>query len=178
MKLEELKITHAPILEGKQLSIYEDLLPLLMLSEEGEGGEMGTPTETQPADAPPTPAVSTPADGGWGRGPFRPGGGMNGNHWFNEFYKTLKNLVVANNVLKRMGELGISKEGKKRIQMAAKVAARNVNLLLSNPGATAYKIPVWTFDKPKAPKIQRWNEGFAYEFKKELAKLDEQQFVD
>ena len=176
MKLEELKATPAPILEGKQLSIYEGLLPFLLI-ETADGGTV-VASDSQPAGAPSTPAVSTPADGGWGRGPFRPGGGMNGNHWFSEFYKTLKNLIVANNVLKRMGELGISKEGKKRVQMAAKVAARNVDLLLSNPGATAYKIPVWTFDKPKAPKIQRWNEGFAYEFKKELAKLDEQQIVD
>ena len=73
-----------------------------------------------------------------------------------------------------MKELGIDDAGIKRIKDAAKKAAKNVNSLLSNPRATAYRIPQWTFDKPKPPVIKRWNEGFAHEFKSELSRLNEQ----
>lgn len=186
MKLNEL-MNLTPLLEGKRLEVYESLLPLLLIKEEGEGGGEGGTTDPsggggevvspQPVDAPVTPAPPTRGDGGWGRGPLS-GVGFGGGKWFNEFYKTLKNLIVTTNVLKRMKELGIKPEGQKRVKNAAQKAAQQVNSLLSNPRATAYKIPVWTFDKPKTPKIKRWNEAFAYEFKAELAKLNEQQIED
>lgn len=162
MKLEELKSTSI-VLEGEQQTIYEALLPLLVV-ETADGVVAG---DGQPGD------VSTSPGAGWGHGPFRPGGGMNGNHWFNEFYRTIKNLVITKKVLSRMKEIGIDDAGQKRVQQAAKNAAKQVNDLLMNPRATAYKIPVWTFDKPKTPVIKRWNEGFAHEFKRELSKLNE-----
>lgn len=172
MKLDEL-LNSPVLLEGTRLIVYEELLQLLLISEDDElgGGEIVTP---QPVDAPDVPP--TRGDGGWGPGPFsRPGIGFGGGKWFNEFYRSLKNLIVSSNILKRMKELGIKPEGQKRVKMAAKTAAKHVNLLLNSPRATAYRIPVWTFDKPKTPKIKRWNEGFAYEFKKELSKLHEYQ---
>jgi len=144
----------------------------------GNGG--GTVLNPQPI-GPPMPAPPTPptrGDGGWGRGPFNPGVGFGAGHWFTEFYKTIKYLVVAKKVKKRMKELGISNSGMARVSQAATTAAKNVSDLLNNPRATAYRIPQWTFDKPKTPTIKRWNEGFAYEFKRELSKLNEQQIVD
>lgn len=175
MKLDEL--LGNTLLEGKRLEIYEDLLPLLLIEDGdgGGGGGFGDIPTPNPPDTPPIP--STPGNGGWGHGPFRPGGGMNGNHWFGEFYNTLKNLIIAGNVLKRMKELGISAAGTKRIKDAAKKAAKNVNDLLSNPRATAYRIPQWTFDSPKTPVIKRWNEAFAHEFKAELTKLTESSII-
>jgi len=185
MKLDEL-LNPPTLLEGKRLAIYESLLPMLLM-EEGEGGgdaggvpAVGDSTggsgdiTGEPVQPPPV-GTTTNSTGGWGRGPLT---GFGGNRWFNEFYNTLRNLVVMTKISKRMKEIGISKEGSKRVKMAAKVAARNVKLLLSNPGATAYRIPQWTFDRPKTPVIKRWNEGFAHEFKKELAKLNEYQMLD
>lgn len=186
MKIDEL-LNPPVLLEGRRLTIYEELLPLLLMEEGEGGGDAGgvpavgdstggsgdiTGEPVQPPSVGTTPTTST---GGWGRGPLA---GFGGGRWFNEFYNSLKNLVVTNRILKRMTQLGISKQGKKRVKMAAKVAARNVNLLLSNPGATAYRIPQWTFDKPKTPVIKRWNEGFAHEFKNELAKITEYQMLD
>ena len=194
MKLDELLNSPPALLEGKRLQVYETILPYLLI-EDGEAGGVpsvgdstgGTGDITgTPVKAPDVPtstgsgAVNTPTPtgntGGWGRGPFTTG--MGGNHWFNELYNTVRNLVVMTKLAKRMKEVGISNSGAKRVKMAAKVAAKNVRLLLSNPGATAYRIPQWTFDKPKTPMIKRWNEGFAYEFEQELAKLDEYQMLD
>lgn len=193
MKIDELlnaPATPAPlILEGKRLAVYENILPMLLI-EDGEGGGGGegggSPPPSvgdstggsgditgEPVQAPNVP--TTRPDGGWGRGPLT---GFGGGRWFNELYNTVRNLVVLTKLSKRMKEIGIGKEGSKRVKTAAKVAAKNVKLLLSNPGATAYRIPQWTFDKPKTPVIKRWNEGFAHEFKKELAKLDEYQMLD
>lgn len=156
MKIEELLIEPRPLLEGRQLDVYNLLLPLLLIQEE---------------DAPPD--VTTPPDGGWHRpGPFRPGGGMNGNHWFNQLYSTLKNLMIATNISKRLKELGIKGEGAKRVKLAQKIAAKHVKLLLMNPGATAYRIPVWTTAKPPRPVIKMWNEAFATEFARQLSLLE------
>lgn len=161
------------MLEGTQLQVFESLIPFLLIEDDGDGGgEIITP---QPADAPPTPPVR--GDGGWGRGPFNPVGFGPGK-WFSEFYNTVKQLIVSNNILKRMKELHISDNGQKRVKKAAKQAAINVNSLLANPRATAYKIPQWTFDSPKTPVIKRWNEGFTHEFKLELSKLNEQQILN
>jgi hypothetical protein len=189
MKLNEL--LNQSLLEGKRLAVYESLIPIFML-EDGEGGDgggvptVGDSTGTsagditgEPIDAPTLPPNTPSSNGGWGHGPFNPGGvGMGAGHWFNEFYRTLKNLVVISQVSKRMKELGIGKEGTKRVRQAVKQAAKNVNTLLTNPRATAYRIPQWTFDKPKTPMIKRWNEGFAYELKQELSKLNEQQILN
>lgn len=70
-----------------------------------------------------------------------------------------------------MNELGLDKDAQKRVKMAAKVAAKHVTLLLSNPGATAYRIPVWTTQAPPKPVIRVWNEEFAKEFSKQLSKI-------
>jgi len=187
MKLDELLNPPVALLEGKRLAIYESILPMLLVEEgEGGGGEGAPPSvgdstggsgdiTGEPVQAPDVGNPPTNSTGGWGRGPLT---GFGGGRWFNELYNTVRNLVVLTKLSKRMKEIGIGKEGTKRVQAAAKTAAKNVRLLLSNPGATAYRIPQWTFDKPKTPVIKRWNEGFAYEFKKELAKLDENQMLD
>ena len=176
MKIQELLSVPKPLLEGQILAIYEDLLPHLFISEEdGGGGDGGSPGDggTPPDVTPDPPPVQPPGGGGWYRpGPFRPGGmGMNGNHWFNQLYMTLKNLAVASNIAKRLKELGIKGDGVKRIRLAQKTAAKHVKLLLSNPGATAYRIPVWTIAKPPKQVIKMWNEAFAREFAKELSKI-------
>jgi len=185
MKLSE--ITQRPtLLEGKRLEVYEALLPLLLIEEDGEAAGTTNPGDASGGVVDPTPVTSTTAadsapstrsDGGWGRGPFNPMGNGPGR-WFIELYNSVKQLIIANNIVKRMKELGISSAGASRVQKAAKQAASNVNYLLSNPMATVNRIPVWTFDKPKAPRIKRWNEAFAYEFKAELAKLNEKQILD
>lgn len=188
MKLDEL-LNRSTLLEGKRLAVYENILPMLLIEDgEGGGGDAGgAPPPSvgdstggsgditgEPVQAPNVPTTTSPT-GGWGRGPLT---GFGGGRWFNELYNTVRNLVVLTRLSKRMKEIGIGKEGSKRVKLAAKVAAKNVKLLLSNPGATAYRIPQWTFDKPKTPVIKRWNEGFAYEFKKELAKLSEYEMLD
>lgn len=188
MKVNEL-LNPAPvevILEGKQIDVYESILPMLLI-EDGEGGGDGGGIPSvgdstggagditgEPVKPPEVPTPTNP-NGGWGHGPFTGGGGR---HWFNELYNSVRNLVVLTKLSKRMKEIGIGKEGAKRVKLAAKIAAKNVKLLLSNPGATAYRIPQWTFDKPKTPVIKRWNEGFAYEFKKELSKIKEYEMLD
>lgn len=165
-----------PLLEGKQRRVYEALLPMFLLNEEGEVGEPAGDTNPPPQvpdlGTQPTPP-SVPVGQGWYRpGPFRPGGmGMNGNHWFNQLYSTLKTLAVASKISNRLKELGIKGEGAKRIRMAQKTAAKHVKLLLSNPGATAYRIPVWTTDKPPKVVIKTWNEEYSKAFAKELAKV-------
>ena len=175
MKVNELLQAPTPLLEGKLLDVYNVLLPHLLIQEEGEGGGDSSPGDggTPPDVTPSEPPVQPPGGGGWYRpGPFRPGGmGLNGNHWFNQLYSTLKNLVVASNILKRLKELGIKGDGANRVKMAAKTAAKHVKLLLANPGATAYRIPVWTTAKPTSKAIRVWNEAFAREFEKELAKI-------
>lgn len=169
MKLQELMIAPA-LLEGVKLEIYEELLPLLIL-EDGEGGggdgggDFGGEVDVGGDDR--DEPVRT--------GPFV---GNGGGRWFMALYTSIKNLVVSSNIVKRMKELGISPEGRSRVQAAAKSAAKSVNNLLSNPKATTNRIPVWTFDKPNTPKIKRWNEGFAHEFKSELSKLNENQILD
>lgn len=170
MKINELLTEPKPLLEGVQLDVYNLLLPLLMIQEDDSSpGDGGTPPDVTP-DPPP---VQPPGGGGWYRpGPFRPGGGMSGNFWFNELYRSLKNLVVAANISKRLKELGISGEGAKRVKLAQKVAAKHVKMLLTNPGATAYRIPVWTTAKPPKPVIKMWNEAFAREFATELSKVE------
>jgi hypothetical protein len=194
MKLDEIVNPPLILLEGKRLAVYESILPLLLI-EDGDGGggdgggdaggSSGPPPSVgdstggsgditgEPVKSPDvTPSTPT---GGWGRGPLI---GFGGGRWFNELYNSVKNLMILSRLSKRLKDVGVSKQGTLRVQNAAKTAAKNVKLLLSNPGATAYRIPQWTFDKPKSPKIKRWNEGFAYEFKKELAKLNENQMLD
>jgi hypothetical protein len=176
MLVQEL-LTAKPLLEGKNLEVYEALLPLLLISEEdgGDGGESSPGDGGTPTDVPEIPPVTPPPVGsGWYRpGPFRPGGmGMNGNHWIGQLYSTLKNLAITTNIAKRMKELGIKGEGAKRIKLAQKIAAKHVKLLLSNPGATAYRIPVWTTQSPPKPIIKMWNEAFALEFQKQLVGID------
>jgi hypothetical protein len=180
MKVNEL--FEETLSESKQ-EIYDALLPLLLIEEDGGGGgdmgggDSGSPADggTPPEVSPSTPPIQPPPGNGWYRpGPFRPGGmGMNGNHYMNQLYITLKNLVVSQNILKRFKELGIKGDGKKRIQMAAKVAAKHVSLMLSNPGATAYRIPVWTYETPRKVKIKKFNEEFSREFKKALNNLND-----
>lgn len=189
MKLDEL-LNPPLLLEGKRLAVYESLLPMLLIEDGdggGGGGDSGPPPSVgdstggpgditgEPVQPPEVVNPPTSNTGGWGRGPLI---GFGGGRWFNELYNTVKNLVVLTKLSKRMKEIGIGKEGSKRVRNAAKKAAKSVQVLLSNPGATAYRIPQWTFDKPKTPVIKRWNEGFAYEFKKELAKLNEYQMLD
>lgn len=181
MKLQEL-VTPTPILEGVRLEIYEELLPLLVQEDDGGGGgegggdfgggEVGEVDTGDRDDEPPRER-----SGGWW---YRPGTfvGNGGGRWFMDLYNSVKQLVVATNIVNRMKQIGIPASGMARVQQAAKSAARNVNDLMSNPRATTTRIPTWTFDKPNTPKIKRWNEGFAHEFKKELAKLDEQQILD
>lgn len=171
MRLDEL-LNPAPLLEGQMLFIYEELLPLILISEEDGGdsspGDGGTPSDVTPS----TPPIQPPGGGGWYHpGPFRPNGGMNGYHWFNQLYSTVKMLAVASNISKRLKQLGITGEGAKRVKAAQKTAAKHVKLLLSNPGATAYRIPVWTTAKPPKPVIKMWNEAFAKEFAKELSNI-------
>ncbi|WP_407305432.1 hypothetical protein [Acinetobacter sp.] len=180
MKLQEI-IQRSTLLEGKCLEVYDTLLPLLLLKEEDGGDSGGGSTDPGEVgggvvDAQPVDSPTTRNDAGWDRGPFNHVGNGPGR-WFIELYNSVKQLIVANNVMKRMKELGISNDGSSRVKKAAQQAAANVNSLLSNPRATTARIPVWTFDKPKAPKIKRWNEAFAYEFKAELAKLTEEQIL-
>lgn len=97
---------------------------------------------------------------------------MSGNFWFNQLYTTLKNLVVMTNISKRLKQLGITGEGAKRVKKAQQMAAKHVKLLLTNPGTTAYRIPVWTTAKPPKPVIKMWNEAFAKQFELELSKVN------
>ena len=176
MKVYELFQQPKLLLEGKRLDVYNDLLPHLLIKEEGEGGggdgggdsspgDGGTPPEVTPSPPPVTP----PGTYGWFRTGY--GVGPRGGLWFNQLYSTLKNLAVATNIMKRLKELGIKGDGASRVKMAAKTAAKHVKLLLANPGATAYRIPVWTTAKPTSKAIKVWNEAFAREFEKELAKI-------
>ena len=165
MKIDELLSKPMPLLEGENLEIYSAILPLLLINEDGDGSgpALPTPPETQ---AGPGFVNYPPYGGGWyGFGPLRP----NTRNWINQLYSTLRNLAIANNINKRLAELGIKGEAAKRVKLAAKVAAKHVKLLLSNPGATAYTIPVWTTVAPKATKIKMWNEAFASEFEKQLS---------
>ena len=186
MKVNELLNPSVALLEGKRLEVYESILPLLLVEEGEGGGDGGMPSvgdstggsgdiTGEPVQAPDVSTPPTNNTGGWGRGPLT---GFGGGRWFNELYNAVKNLMVLSRLSARMKQIGIGKQGTVRVQKAAKTAAKNVKLLLSNPGATAYRIPQWTFDKPKTPVIKRWNEGFAYEFKKELARLNENQMLD
>jgi hypothetical protein len=97
---------------------------------------------------------------------------MNASHWFNELHRTLKNLAIASNINKRLKELGVKNAGAERVEGAVKTAAKQVKNLLSNPGDTAYKIPVWRFGSPPKPVIKKWNEAFELAFKAELAKIN------
>lgn len=170
----------SPLLEGRRLDIYEALIPLLTITEEnggGDGGGGGEGGESSPGDGgtpkdvvPDPPPVTPPGYYGW----FRTGPGMGpvyGGLWFNQLYSTVKNLTVATNILKRLKALNIKGEGAKRVKQAQKTAAKHVRLLLSNPGATAYRIPVWTTNKPPKQLLKVWNEAFALEFQKELNKI-------
>lgn len=165
-------------LTGLNQQVYEELLPLFLLNEDGEVGEpagdTSGPPEVPNLGTEPTPPTN-PVGQGWYRpGPFRPNGsGMNGNHWFNELYRSLKTLAVASNISKRLKELGIKGEGVKRIQLAQKVAAKHVKLLLTNPGATAYRIPVWTTATPPKAVIKTWNEEYAKEFARQLSLIED-----
>ena len=160
MKLDELFNTHnvsvGVALEEAFIRIFDDVL----LEDEGDGpGDMSD--LPPPNSPPPTP----PYGGGWGHGPVM------GGPWFNQLYASLKQLVVAQNILKRLGVLGLNNsEGKKRVKNAAKIAAKHVKLLMSNPGAVAYRIPVWT--TAGAPKfiIKKMNEEFTKVFEEQLRK--------
>lgn len=182
MKLEEL-LNESTLLEGKRLAVYESLLPLLLVEEDGGGDGGGMPSVGDSTggggDITGEPVQAPPVTGSyWGRGPLTGIGLTGGGRWFNELYNAVKNLLVLNRMTTRMTQVGVGKNGQIRVRQAAKTAAKSVKSLLSNPGATAYRIPQWTFDSPKTPKIKRWNEGFAHEFRKELAKLNEYQMTD
>ena len=179
MRITELTAKPKPLLEGVKLRVYDELLPLFLLNEEEGGGEAGSPAgdtsgppQVTDLGTQPTPPNVTVGQGWYRPGPFRPSGGMNGNHWFNQLYSTLKTLAVASNISKRLKELGITGEGAKRVRMAQKTAAKHVKLLLSNPGATAYRIPVWTTATPPRVVIKTWNEEYTKAFAKELAKVE------
>ena len=191
MRLAELTIQSKPLLEGINLRVYEELLPFFLLNEDGEGGDAGGGVGVPAGDTsgppqapdlgvqptPPTvpvvtpPPLTVPMGGGWYQpGPFRPNGsGMNGNHWFNQLYSTLKSLAISSNISKRLKELGITGDGAARVRLAQKTAAKHVKLLLSNPGATAYRIPVWTTATPPKTVIKIWNEEYKKEFAKQLS---------
>lgn len=172
------------LLEGRQLEVYEALLPLLLITEEngdfggGDGGDTSLPDGTTPTEVL-APPPAEPAGTWFPRagviGVFRPGGtGMNANRWINELYRTLKNLAVASNIKKRLKQLGVGGEGAKRVDQAIKTAAKQAKYLLSTPGilSTAYRIPVWTTGALPAPVIKKWNESFEQALKAELAKID------
>lgn len=168
MLLSEI-VTEQPLLEGQLLTVYNELLPLLLISEDGEGGgegggEMGSETTS---DVAPPAEVVPPPQPGRGSGIV----GLYGNPWFNQLFVSLKNLAVATNISKRLKVLGIGGEGARRVKLAAQTAAKNVKVLLNNPGATSYRIPVWTTQKPPKPVIRMWNEAFSREFAKELSHM-------
>lgn len=143
VKLHEL-LNPKVLLEGKQLLIFKDLLPSLLITEEN------------------IPSI------------FRPGGtGMNVNFWFDQLHGSLLNLAIASNIQKRLKEIGVHGVGAKRVDKAVQSAAKATRYLLSNPGATAYKIPVWSTKNtlPK-PVIKKWNEAFERAFRDELSRIE------
>lgn len=170
----------APLDEETLRQIYAEILPLLIVEEDGggEGGggfDSGPPPTVPDGETEPAPTVPPPIRG---PGVWRPGGGFNGNMWFNQLYNTLKIWAVSDRISKRLKQLGVKGIGVQRIQMAKKVAAKHVKLLLNNPGATAYKIPVWTTKAPPKPVIKIWNEEFAKAFAMELGLLNEEAVIE
>lgn len=162
-----------PLLEGQTLAIYEELLPLFLIEEDGGGDSSPADGGTPPDVTPDPPPVQPPGGGGWYR-PYPGHGPVMGGLWFNQLYRTLKSMIVAQNISKRLKQIGVKGEGAKRIKLAAKVAAKHVKLLLNNPGATAYRIPVWTTQAPPKPIIKKWNEEFKKAFASELQRLHEE----
>ena len=181
MRVNELFSQPKLLLEKKQLQVYKAICPLLLIEDDGTamppvGSGDGPPSVpdlgTEPT--PPTGGVIQPpsAGGGWANGgPFRPYSG--GAFWVNQLYASVKQLAVSSNILKRFKELGIKKSDQQRVKKAYGTALKNVRNLILNPQATAYHFPKWTTKNtfPK-PVIKMWNEAFAKEFGKELAKID------
>lgn len=147
-----------------QQEVFEAVLPLLLLDEDGPPEVPNLGIEPTP---PKGPIVTSPT-GGWGKGPFNPYGG--GHKWFGELYNTVKQYAVASRIADRLKQLGIKGSGVDRIANARNSALMATRDLLTNPRATAYRIPVWTTKKPPKVAIKIWNEEFAKAFRKELLK--------
>lgn len=166
MLLSEIQVTRPTLTEETR----RELLSCFILNEDdgggggdaggGDIGDVGEPGDSETPETTPPPNY-----------PGRPFLYAGANRWFAQLYASIRHLTIANNILKRMNELGLDKDAQKRVKMAAKVAAKHVTLLLSNPGATAYRIPVWTTQAPPKPVIRVWNEEFAKEFSKQLSKI-------
>lgn len=143
--------------QGVDEDLVDEALSVLSqaraLSEDEGGG-----------DAPPEMSSDSPGPigSGFGRGPVM--GGL----WFNQLYRTLKTMIVAQNIVKRLKVLGVGGEGARRVKAAAKMAQKHVKLLLANPGATAYTIPVWTVSRSQTPVVKMWKESLEADFDRRM----------